>query len=77
MGKSERAEGQKDFFTAGSAAETLVMFGKKSLHILCNMKVYKGMPLVPILNQVKPNSLPSSLFENNFNIILPFVTRSS
>jgi len=41
------------------------------------MKVYKSMPLVPILNQVNPNSLPSSLSEINFNIILPFVRRSS
>jgi len=28
------------------------------------------MPLVPILNQVNPNSLPSSFSEINFNIIL-------
>jgi len=77
MGKSERAEEQKDFLTARSSAETLLMFSKKSPHILCNMKVYKSMQLVPILNQVNPNSLPSSLYEINFNIILPFVRRSS
>jgi len=47
MGKNERAEGQKDFLTVGSVAEPLLMFSKKIPHILCNMKVYKGMPLVP------------------------------
>jgi hypothetical protein len=53
-----------------------LLFGEESPHILCNMKVYKGMPLVPILNQANLNSLPSSFSEINFNIILPFVTRS-
>jgi hypothetical protein len=73
MGKSERAGGQKSFLTVGSSAETAKVWRKKVLTFCL-----QGHATCPYLEPSKSKKgLPSSFSDINFNIILPFVTRSS